>query len=595
MFGKTYTSTRGVLSPSKALRLFNLYMEDARRIDNDHEILMELCLDADFALSRIQQSRKNLASSASNGDKMLCQAVASAYYEVARLFGRLGRLNDAKKSDGKAEKWGYIQGSSIVRQESLRTHIPTNSNSNSNNNSNSNSNSSEQRSGGISIGKLKGAIKGAGTLKSHSPAVVPKDIFSHDVVQVKLEYNLPPPGAYLDDTQQLVNCLSLLPTAPIPKTNPSEQEQGWALAVLDDQDEQERLRNLASGVISTFIQDNIKAKAIVAEVVMLAPVLNQDQYRAVLMALVKGIGQNIMLEIHLLEGLAQLIQYASPGYLDSDDMVVILSNLSSRLQGTHGQSSGHIYQLCVTVSHVLDAMINNQVKGLKREQLHEPLAACLKGLKESSDPHLVYHAAYAFQALLYIPNDESTMQSMLRRASAVARGVFGLVSAVKELNLNAFMDELVNIQNGLPYVADIVDTSLDVYNGAVSLYESGTTFRECMEEGLSFSRKSAWYPALRGADSFLRTGELTKFKALVCEAPCRRDLAFQWGLCQRLGQIAVDTQWTMETRQGAIAFLGVIYKNDEDWGNRVEIKQWIITILKKLISLAKEDLQGKQI
>ncbi|KAF9913701.1 hypothetical protein BX616_009717 [Lobosporangium transversale] len=573
MFGATYTSTRGVLSPSKALRLFKLYMEDTHRIDNDHDVLMELCLDADFALSRIQQSeKKRIASSASNEDKVLCRSIASAYYEITRLFERLGRMNDAQKSDRKAEKWGYIQGSNPI----------------------SNNNSCGQEYSDISISKMKGLIKVVSTSAIHNIAIIPTGVFDHDVAQVGFKCNLPHPDARLNDTQQLAYCLSLLPTAPQPLKGLTAQEQEWSLARSDDLTEQDRLHSLASDVITMFIHEGIKTEATVAEVVMLAPVLNYDQYRALLMALVNGINQNIMLETHLLQGLAQLMQHVPLGYLDSDDLVNTLNMLDSHLRGTHGQSSDHIYRLCVSVSHVLDAMVNSQVKGLKRGQLHEPLAAYLKGLKNSSDPHLVYHAAYASQALLYIPNDETTMQSMLRRTSAVARGVFGVVSAVKGLDLNAFMDELADIQKKLPSVEDAIGMSRSVCSGVISLYKSGAAFRQSMEEGFSFDSKTAWYPALRGTDTFLQSGELTKFKALACKAPCRQDLAFQWGLCQRLARIAVNSEWAVEVRKDAVSFLGEIYKNDKDWGHHVAVKQWILTILKGLTSLPKEELQGEQ-
>ncbi|KAF9909407.1 hypothetical protein BX616_011186, partial [Lobosporangium transversale] len=584
MFSKTYTSTRGVLSPSMALRLFNLYIENTRRIDNDNNILMELCLDASFALSRIHQSDiKNLASPASNEDRILCQGIASAYNEVARLFEHLGRSSDAEKNDRKARKWGYVQDSNITYHEPSQITKSININ---NNNSQNNSSTS--------VSRLKEAIKIVGTATTNSIAIIPSDIFDHNVPQVVFKYNLPQPDVHLNDIHQLAYCLNLLPTAPHPLSNLTIQEQEWALATSNDRDEQERLFNLASDVITMFIHDDIKAEATVAEVVVLAPVLDYDQYRTLLLALINGISQNIMLETHLLEGLAQLMQHAPLGYLDSDDLVHILNTLSSRLQGTHEQSSSHIHQICVTVSHVLDAMVNNQIKGLKREQLHEPLAAYLNGLKGSSDPHLAYHAAYASQALLYIPNDETTIQTMLRRTSAVARGVFGVVSAVKGLDFNAFIYELTNIQKGLPLMTDAVNKSLRMYSNATSFYASGEAFKQSMEEGLAFSHKSAWYPALRGADTYLQSGDLIKFKTLVCEAPCRRDIAFQWGICQRLGQIAASTKWTIGIRQDAVSSLGEIYKNDRDWDDHVEIKQWIITILKRLPPLSKEGPQAAE-
>ena len=75
------------------------------------------------------------------------------------------------------------------------------------------------------------------------------------------------------------------------------------------------------------------------------------------------------------------------------------------------------------------------------------------------------------------------------------------------------------------------------------------------------------------------------FKKLVCEAPCRHDPAFQWGICQRLGEIAGSPLWDAENRRGAVSFLRDIYCNDLEWGRQVDVKQWILSILMKISSL----------
>ncbi|KAF9917415.1 hypothetical protein BX616_001084 [Lobosporangium transversale] len=587
MFGSMETPSRSILSPAQALRLFDIYIKGARTIDDDNEIVMELCLDADSVLSRIQRPGKrsftsaSSVSSTSNGDIVLRKNIASAYHELACLFTQLGHLNLAQRRDKKAEKWGYIQGDNSNGNNGSNT---SNNNSPSNN-SNSNSNSTRQESSEVNGGRLSKMVKLVQSLPVQAIATISKNIFNNNRPPTIVRYSVPKIDANLNDIHQLVYCLSLVPTAPAPTTDLNDHEKKWCQTISDDPGEYERLRKLASDVIEMFINDEIKAEATVAEVVALAPVLDRGLFTRLLMAFINGISRNIMLQTHLLEGLAQLMQRAPPGYLDSDDLVSILNALNSRLRVTHGQSGDHLYRMSATVSHVLDAMVNNQIKGLKRGQLHEPLAAYLKQLKESPDPHLVYQAAYAFQALLYIPDDETTMQSMLRRTSVVLRGVFGVVSAVKDVNMKVFMDEISNIQKELPSVIDIMDLSLQVYKDSTSLYESGATFKQCMEEGLIFSRRSAWYPALRVADALLQTGELIKFKTLVCEASCRNDAVFQWGLCQRLGQIAADAQWSMDARQDAITFLGEIYMNDQEWGSHVHVKQWIIHILRKLSSL----------
>ncbi|KAI8596145.1 NACHT domain-containing protein, partial [Dissophora ornata] len=286
-----------------------------------------------------------------------------------------------------------------------------------------------------------------------------------------------------------------------------------------------------------------------------------------------------MLNFDLLEGLAHLVQWASPGHLNADNLVKILQLISARLQDTHKQSPEYIYQLSLTVSRVLDAMADSNVKGLDRETLHAPLSAHLNKLQDNTDPHLVYQAAYAFQALLYVPDDETLWQATRRRTGKVVKGVVGLVSAMKGLDLNKFLEGLEHIGEGLAGASEVFKTA---YEDVSTLTKSGEKFIDGVKEGFSFSRKRAWYPALRGADVMLQNGLLIDFKTLICEAPCRRDTEFQWGICRRLGELAANTECDDEARDSAVAFLGEIYRNDAVWGEQANIKKWILDILMKL-------------
>ncbi|KAF9897156.1 hypothetical protein BX616_006086, partial [Lobosporangium transversale] len=282
------------------------------------------------------------ASSASNEDMTLRQGIASAYYELAHLLEHLGHSNDAQKRHKKAKKWGYIQG-----------------NNNTNNDSNNSSNITKQPISGARSNRPNRMVKAAPV---RTTATIYNSIFNQGEPLIATKRGLPDAGAHLNDIHQLVYCLSLLSLAPTQTNDLNDLEKKWRQAISHDQDEHEQLCKLASDVIEIFISDEIKTEASVAEVVALSPVLDQAQFRTLLMALINGISQNIMLETHLLEGLARLMQCAPPGHLDSDDLVTILNTLNSHLQGTHGQSTEHLYRLSATVSHVLDAMVNIQVK-----------------------------------------------------------------------------------------------------------------------------------------------------------------------------------------------------------------------------------------
>ncbi|KAF9346371.1 hypothetical protein BGX34_003930, partial [Mortierella sp. NVP85] len=395
----------------------------------------------------------------------------------------------------------------------------------------------------------------------------------------------PEPDSRLNDTRQLACCLGLLQSSVEPDDILDINARTWLQATKNEPDEKERLKTLTTDVIRAFKRDEFKDAKAVTEVVYLAPVLEKDDFRYLVKEFYSGVDLSGLLDVHQLEGLAHLIQGADIGYIDSDDLVKVLNLLSTRLKDTHQQSTNHLYQLTVAVSHVLDAMADASVSGLDREKIHEPLSSYLDGLKSSSDAYLVYQAAYAYQALLCVPDDETLWQATLRRSGKVIQGVSGLVSAVKGLDLNGFIEGLGKIQEGLAGASEIVEVVKTAYDGALSLGKSGQGFFTCLKEGLSFDRKCAWYTALRGADTLIREGQFAEFKKLVYEAPCRLDAAFQWGVCQRLGEVAASSRWDVETRQGAVAFLVEMYQNDAAWGKQANVKQWIVSILIQISSL----------
>jgi hypothetical protein len=176
----------------------------------------------------------------------------------------------------------------------------------------------------------------------------------------------------------------------------------------------------------------------------------------------------------------------------------------------------------------------------------------------------------------------------MRRTGNVIQGVSALVSAAKGLDLNGFIDGLGlgDIQQGMAGVSDMYKLVNTAYKDATSLTSGGKDFLDCLKESFSFEYKRAWYPALRGADTLIQSGQLAKFKKLVCEAPCRQDPAFQWGICQRLGEIAANSLWDADTRRSAVSFLGEIYSKDMEWGRQVNVKKCILSILVQISSLS---------
>ncbi|KAF9115368.1 hypothetical protein BGW39_003063, partial [Mortierella sp. 14UC] len=316
----------------------------------------------------------------------------------------------------------------------------------------------------------------------------------------------------------------------------------------------------------------------IAEMVLLGPVLDNETYRRLLECATSAFSNAIMLDIDLLQGVVQLVQSAPPESLLPDDLVKILSILRVRLEGTHQQSSVHPFHLTLAVSRVLDVMADHKVKDLSRVVEHEPLSGVLSGMKGSSDPYLMYQACYAFQALQYVPDDETALQAVLRHSTGVVDGLVK-VSAVFKLDVGAVLEGLGSLQEAL---GGAIGTAVTAYKGVCSLLESGRGVLESLQKGLGSGKKRPWYAAVRAANALAHAGQLKDLNRLIYEAPCRRDPLFQWGVCQLLGEVASDAVWEASVRQHAVNLLGELYNNDTKWGQDESVKTWMLSIMGQL-------------
>ncbi|KAI8355280.1 hypothetical protein B0O80DRAFT_425790 [Mortierella sp. GBAus27b] len=509
----TYIQNRLLLQQS--LDLARAYLEKA---DNtkDSDVALILCLDTETTLSQAKKAARFSRNQITRNE------IATLYDELGRVLERHGYHHRAQANFQRAAKWGMKMG-----QEKNHTDLPLDPQSNL------------QR-----VATLEDSTVDASYIEV--PLQLPQEqlqllqeqrreivdvpaVFTKDTSPPIVISKLPGPDERLNNTTQLACCLGILKASHALDDVLKSSAREWLIATEDDQDEQERLKMLCTEVIRAYIKDEFKDAKTVAEVMCLVPVIEKDVFKDLLAAFHNGIDRSKLLDVDLLDGLARLVQGAEPDFLEPDDLVKILQLISSRLRNTHTQSKVYIRQLTLTASRLLDAMADTKVNDLDREKLHEPLSECLEKWKHSTDPFLVYQAAYAFQALQTIPDNESPWQEALRRTGKVFKGVSGIVSAAKALNVTDFIEGLENIQEGLD-VAEVIEVARNAYVTIASVVGGGKDFMESIREGFSFRRRCAWYPMLRMADSLIRDGELESFKRLVCEAPCRLDLEFQWGL-----------------------------------------------------------------
>ncbi|KAF9151533.1 hypothetical protein BG015_006554 [Linnemannia schmuckeri] len=414
-----------------------------------------------------------------------------------------------------------------------------------------------------------------------------KDIFSENVTRPGIRTGLPRLQDRIERTEQLVYCRTLLlqHSSPTPTPNLDKAELEWLEEMDKDLEEQERLRWIATRMVEEFVQDAVKDSIKIAEIVALGPVLEKEPYRKAFSSIFGEFDNARLLDVSLLQGLVQLVQSNSAGYLEADDLVKILSILRVRLQETHGQSSEYSYHLTLAVARILDVMAEHEVKDLDRVVEHEPLSGILSGLKGSSDPYMMYQACYAFQALQYVPDDETVLQTVLRKSSGVVDGLVK-ISAVFKLDLGAVLEGLQCLQEGLEGVKEAFSSAFEVastvYEGVNSLMESGRGILDNLKDEYGSGKRRPWYAAIRAAHALVQSGQLKDLNSLIYKAPCRHDPLFQWGICQLLAEIASDAVWDTNVRLKAVVLLGELYKNDLEWGQDGSVKTWMLSIIGQL-------------
>ncbi|KAG0061039.1 hypothetical protein BGZ90_003754, partial [Linnemannia elongata] len=431
------------------------------------------------------------------------------------------------------------------------------------------------------------------------------DIFQENLTKPVIKADLPALLDRIEVTQQLVYCCRLLNDshAVISPAGAAESqdsgfdgpnawetnkaERAWIRAIDQDSIRQDHLRWLVTKVVQEFAKDDIKGSASIKEVVILGPVLDRDTYRSLLSCFIAKFEQDIILDVTLLQGLVQLAECSSPGYLEDDDLVRTLAILRQRLDGTHRPSSELMYQILIAICRLLDVMVNSSVKGVSRLGQHQPLLEVLTELTKTDDPILRFQVDYALQACQYIPDDESILQAVLRFSGGLTMAALGAASVC---NLDP-----ANLFNSLDTLRQAAGQAFGVTNSVLEGLEASQKGRfgamQSLLHGLRRGTKYEWYLTLLAARTFVREGRLAEFNRAVYEAKCRDERAFQLGICQILGEIAMDVLWDPLTRQQAVDFLEALYTTPPGWKQHMAVKQWVHAVLVQLLDLPDTDIK----
>ena len=344
-----------------------------------------------------------------------------------------------------------------------------------------------------------------------------------------MNLDLPKIGQRIENVAQLVHCARLLHTVESSTTFQSSsstslssqssltstaiqgdttgttlsgREIDWLKTLENKSAEKDSIRQLLIGIVSEFINDPIKDSDAIREIVLVGPVLERGHFRSLLTCFVADFKSSPLLAFEKLQGLSQLVQDAPPGYIEADDLINILDAIAMRLQGTAAHSDDFSFHLTLAVSKVLGVMADQHVEGLDRVLQHDPLGKALSGLKSHNNPFLRYQAIYGFQALQWVPNNESQLQRSLRLFAGMATGLIK-VTGVIQLDFNGFLGGLKDIQKAAEETVDIVKAGLEDFN---AMMENGQELAECLKDTFGSKQKGLWYISLRAARELVRRG-----------------------------------------------------------------------------------------
>jgi len=317
------------------------------------------------------------------------------------------------------------------------------------------------------------------------------------------------------------------------------------------------LQNLALKVIELFAQKSTKTQPLIDEVVILAECNNTLVSRALLKIIIGEISKDVLLDINLIKGLKKALINSLIDALDPDDLIQVLNVVMDRIKKIHQQDSTNnmLQEALSTLSDILDAMGDSNVIKVGRLNLHEPLYTILDTLSKDDEILIAAQAAYAKQALVRVPNDESKWRSMIRHGQVLMQGFASLYKILSEKDLSSLL------------------TAYDNFKMAVDFQE----------------RKLDWYGDIRIL-KLLAEKNLFKTFSNVIEMQIKEtsNPLLVSNILIILLELARD-HIDLETKKWALDFISDLFLNDSRWGNKKNVKKKILSKLIDCASLPDEE------
>ncbi|KAF9432568.1 hypothetical protein BGZ76_010624 [Entomortierella beljakovae] len=354
--------------------------------------------------------------------------------------------------------------------------------------------------------------------------LTPKIFTANDAILVpgKPQIAYPLTIASLSDTDVLAYYISVLTKL---LSVPTDDEEKCAEdPKVDLADELKLLTDTSTKVVEEFCErsnNRVISEKDLLEVLHLAAVLEEDNYRKLLGSLVEYANDptdsngTTISALKPLEGIAKLLKNdTTQKNLTSSDLDSVVKLLVDRFMSIQTPVNP---ELIKAYACILDSMVDSQVQVSDQGDLSRSLND-LKNSDISFD--IKQRLVYACQALETASNAETPFKKIFRRKNTVVVSASGITTAIEKLNLDEFNSSL---------------------------------------------NKDSWYLALRGLDALIQENRIDDFEHIVRNAACRMQAEFQWGVCERLYDIAVGAS-IQDVRKNAVQFLRELYIDQGTWG-----------------------------
>ncbi|RAH75006.1 NACHT domain-containing protein, partial [Aspergillus aculeatinus CBS 121060] len=301
-----------------------------------------------------------------------------------------------------------------------------------------------------------------------------------------------------------------------------------------DEKEKSALRALISQMVGRFRDKSRPSYYVEASRLSRATTQRQYHYLAQVFsrAIVDNAEKGNALDGDLLPSFVFLLWNKPEGY-SRDGLYAAVNALRERLDYKIRENALEAqYLLCYTLGVLLDVAVDIKASEIDKDSLRDPLLKLLADLKDHDEPRLAQAAAYAYEALRGISDNQGPWDifwSNSWRVIAVAARTAGAVSTMNPERL---------LEAG-PDLMELLEFLKKIYDAGKDLVEAIKEMDEVFVENIRrLPNQRLWYGILRYTSMLIMTGgnSFDTLEHILPKVPCGDSWQFWCGLYAQLEQ-----------------------------------------------------------